>query len=165
VLAYLLLAAAQVVGLAMIPAGYPGVWLQLGAIAAFGWWSDLSTEAGVVPLAILAMVALSADLTNLVVAGSRGDPVACRRLGIFALAGGVLGAVAAHWLPVVGSFFGALGGSLLGAMIGLARGRSTVDGRPRQPKAGPATAFGLAMRVTAGVAAALYTLLEFPGGG
>jgi len=164
-LAYVLLGIAQVVGLALIPAGYPGVWLQLAAIAAFGWWSGFP-EAGVVPLAILTVIALSAEITTFVAAGDRSDPE-LRRAGSWTLAGGVGGAMAGHGVPVMGGLFGAVIGALLGLAVGRVRERLRRTGnrvRALSPSPTASAMLGLVLRVAAGVVVATVALLESPAG-
>lgn len=153
-LAYLLLGVAQVIGLSMIPVGLPGVWLQLATVALFGWWTGFG-EVGIIPLLILTAVALTAEVTNLAVAGNRGDPDVRRRIGLAALAGGLVCSVAGYWYPVVGSMFGAIVGAFLGGAIGLIRTRRSGGAHT----GAGAMLLGTTMKVAAGIVVAAFAML------
>jgi hypothetical protein len=154
VLAYLLLGVAQAAGLALIPFGAPGLWVQLAALALFGWWTDFAVF-GPVPLGILLVVALAAELIEAPLARGRMGAGARRRLGFGGLAGGAAGAGAGVFFPLLGSMFGALLGALAGSLLSSFRLRPPGIGRG---------AFGgqvvaMATRTAAGIVIAAFALL------
>ena len=152
--AYLLLGLAQVAGLLLTPFGAPGIWLQLGALGLFAWWSEFE-PVGSIPLLVLVAIVLTAELAEAPLAGGRIERSLRRRAGGVGLAGAVAGAIAGVPFPLVGSLFGALLGALVGATIG---GLSA----PRPPRRGWATLGGqvlaMALRAAAGVGVALFAL-------
>ncbi|MDR0788072.1 MAG: hypothetical protein LBG44_09425 [Gemmatimonadota bacterium] len=165
ILTFLLLGVGQVIGLLLIPMGYPGVWLQLAVLAGFGWWTG-SAEAGTVPLAVLALISLSAGLASRVVPGVRGSREERRRFGALALPGALVGAGTGWWMAMPGSFAGALMGALLGVFAGWFLERSRRGPDPFQPPAiGVGPLIGIALRVTAGVVVAASALLAARSGG
>jgi hypothetical protein len=118
VVAYVLLGLAQVTGLLMIPFGAPGVWVQLAALLGFAWWTDFAVI-GVIPILILTIVALAAELAALALSGSKAfETKIRRRVGFAGLAGGGAGAAVGVPLPVLGSVFGALLGAFVGSPVG-----------------------------------------------
>ncbi len=116
-LAYLLLALAQTLGVLAIPFGAPGLWLQVAALGLYGWWTEFTTF-GTVPLVLLFFVALAAELAELPLVGGRIPRSVRRRPGLAAVAGATAGAVLGEFFPLLGSMFGALAGALVGAFLG-----------------------------------------------
>jgi uncharacterized protein YqgC (DUF456 family) len=106
-LPYLALAAAQLVGLVLIPVGLPGLWVQVGALALYGWLTGFQTVGAASMIAVLVLAGI----------GETAE---------FVL-GGVAGAVVGLPLPILGSVVGAFVGSFAGAaLLELTRGRGTV---------------------------------------
>ena len=150
--AYLLLGIAQLAGLASIVFGIPGAWLQLAALALFGWWTDFA-QVGVIPLVILLVLVSVAEILILQTGRSEPDRGAQRTIGIAGLLGGIGGAAFGLGFPLVGSIFGAFFGSCLGATLG---------GWRLQSRRGSATRMlprvaSTAIRTTAGIAVAAFT--------
>jgi hypothetical protein len=154
VLAYLLLALAQTLGVLAIPFGAPGLWLQVAALWLFGWWTEFGVV-GPVPLIILLFVALAAELAELPLVGGRLPRAARRRPGLAAVGGAVVGAVIGEFVPLVGSLFGALAGAFVGAFLGVLGG-----GRPRQAGANVVgLVLAISLKTAASVVIAVFTLI------
>jgi uncharacterized protein len=153
VLAYLLLGLAQAIGLLLIPFGVPGLWVQIAALALFGWWTDFATV-GTVPLMILLVVGLAGELAEGPLTGGRIGRSARRWMGFAALAGGFAGAALGRYFPLVGSLFGAFVGSFL----------ATAIAGFTLPGASPGSRFGqvlaITMKVAAGIVVATFALLS-----
>lgn len=114
-MAYALLALAQLAGLLLIPFGLPGTWVQVGAVAAYGFATGWETV-GWPTVAFAAAAALLAEVFEWVL-GARyarrygGSP----RAAWGAVIGGVVGAMVGLPVPVVGSVIGAFVGAFAGA--------------------------------------------------
>ena len=156
-LAYLLLVLAQVIGLLMIPFGAPGVWLQIAALGAYGWWTEFAMF-GPIPLFVLVIVAVAAELASLVLSSKSLDTQLRRRVGFTGLAGAGAGAAIGIPVPLLGSLFGALLGAFVGSILG------TLG--PRVERSGCGALGGLlvatSLKAAAGFAAAVFTLFIFP---
>lgn len=114
-MAYLLLVLAQLAGLALIPFGLPGLWLQVAALAIFGWATAFQTVSWII-VGVVAALALVAEVAELVL-GSRfarryGGG---RRSAWGATLGGLVGALVGLPLPLLGSVLGAMVGAFVGA--------------------------------------------------
>jgi len=153
VIAYLLLGIAQVVGLVMIPFGFPGVWIQVAAIAGYAWWTEFALV-GPIPVLILASLALMSEIAAMIFAESRSDTKARRRVGLAALLGGGAGALVGYPLPLLGSLFGGSLGAVLGSFMGVIGVRLDNPGGPS--RAGMMIA--ATARTAAGLAAAIFTI-------
>ena len=113
----LLLVAAAVAGLLLIPLGLPGLWVILLGLLAYGWLTDFRTLSG-------GLVALAVGLAVLgeVVESWIGFRFArryggSRRAGWGALVGGVAGAIVGVPVPVIGSVIGGFAGAFAGAAL------------------------------------------------
>lgn len=159
-MAYLLLVALQLVGLALIPFGLPGLWLEVAAFVGYAWLTDFRTV-GTIAIAVVVALALLAELAE-VVLGARfarrfGGG---RRAAWGAVVGGMVGAVVGLPVPLVGSVLGALVGSFVGAVL---------LELTRRQGAAPALRVGwgallgwsaaIALKVGAGVVILVFTLL------
>jgi hypothetical protein len=133
-LAYLLLAVAQILGLILIPFGLPGTWLQVAALIGFAWWTGFATV-GIVPIVVVLLLALLAEIGELLLAGTvrpdlrrrpsrgvgrhprrdRGRHGRCSRF------------------PLLGSVFGAMIGAFVGAALFELFGGSALLAPPRAP--------------------------------
>lgn len=116
-MAYALLAVAQVVGLLLIPFGLPGIWLQVGALAVYGYFTEF-TSIGPTAILVATVLALVAEVIEFML----GARFATRygggsRAGWGAILGGLVGAVLGVPLPVIGSVVGAFVGSFVGAAL------------------------------------------------
>lgn len=116
-MAYLLLAVGQAAGLLLIPFGLPGLWLQVGVLAAFGWWTGFETV-GVYSLALVLFLALVAEIAEFLLSGRFARRYGGgRRAATGAIVGGLLGAFAGIPVPILGSVVGAMLGSFVGAAL------------------------------------------------
>lgn len=153
-MAYLLLAAAQAVGLLLIPFSGLGLWLQLLALGAFAWQTGFQPVGGI-PLAVLVGLGIIAELVRLAT-GAHDIPEPIRkRLGISGVAGGFAGAAAGVALPLLGSMFGALLGSAIATLIGTGTLRTVTGPRSRVA----ASALAMTLSTATSVAIAVFTLL------
>ncbi|HUE97370.1 MAG TPA: DUF456 family protein [Longimicrobiaceae bacterium] len=112
--AYVVLGLAQMAGLLLLPVWPAGIWLQLGSLALYGWWSGFD-PVGWIPLLILLAAAVLAEAVEPPLAGGKIDAATRRRGGTGGLVGGGCGALAGYTYPLLGSLFGALLGAVLGA--------------------------------------------------
>lgn len=116
-MAYLLLALAQIAGIAMIPFGLPGLWIQLGALTIFAWATGFATV-GAVPIAIVAFLAITAEITELLLAGRFARRYGGGRRAAFgAVIGAAAGALLGVPVPLLGSVLGAMCGAFFGAAL------------------------------------------------
>jgi uncharacterized protein len=112
-----LLAVVLIVGVCLIPAGLPGIWLIVAAAATFNWLSG-TQRIGIVTVVGVFLLAVLAEGLDLVLAAR-----AARRYGGSSRAawgaaiGGLAGALIGVPIPVEGSVVGALTGVFLGALI------------------------------------------------
>lgn len=162
--AYLLLALAQVAGLLLIPFGLPGLWLQIGALALFGWWTGWTTV-GLFPVGAAILLGLGAEWLEFALGGRYARRFGGgRRAAWGAILGGVAGAVIGVPLPIIGSIIGAFVGSFVGAVLG-----ELSTGRGAHPalRAGWGALLGrlvaTAVKVGIGVAVAAVALLSALG--
>jgi uncharacterized protein YqgC (DUF456 family) len=126
-LPYLALAAAQLVGLVLIPVGLPGLWVQVGALALYGWLTGFQTVGAASMIAVLVLAGIG-ETAEFVLGGRYARRAGGgRRAEWGAVLGGVAGAVVGLPLPILGSVVGAFVGSFAGAaLLELTRGRGTV---------------------------------------
>lgn len=116
-MAILLLLAAQVAGLLLIPFGLPGTWLQVLALAGFAWATGFR-EVGFVPIALALALAIAAEVGEFVLGGRYAERYGgSRRAAWGAILGGIVGAVLGVPIPIVGSVIGAFAGSFVGAAL------------------------------------------------
>ena len=113
----LLLAAASLVGLVLIPFGLPGLWVILLGILGYGWLTDFqSMSAGFVALILgLALLGEAAEAwIGFRFAQRYGGS---SRAGWGALLGGLIGAIVGVPVPIVGSVVGGFVGAFAGAAV------------------------------------------------
>jgi len=115
--AALLMLAAALAGLVLIPFGLPGLWLIVLAIIGYGWLTDFQTMSAWF-LILVIVLALAGELIEAWIgfrfARRYGGS---RRAGWGALIGGLVGAVIGVPLPVVGSVIGGFVGAFVGATV------------------------------------------------
>ncbi len=114
---YALLVVLQVVGLCLIPFGFPGLWLQIAALVGYGFLTGFATVgAGAIGLAVA--LALVAEGIEFWLGGHFARRYGgSRAAGWGAILGGIAGAVAGLPIPVVGSIVGSFVGSFAGAVV------------------------------------------------
>jgi hypothetical protein len=116
-LAVLVLAAAGVVGLLLIPLGLPGLWLIVLGVLAYGWLTDFRTlTAGLVALTV-GLAGLGEAVEAWVGFRFARRYGASKRAGWGALVGGLAGAVVGVPVPVIGSVIGGFAGAFAGAAL------------------------------------------------
>ena len=113
---YLVLAALQLIGLALVPLGLPGLWLMLLAGVGYRLLVPATglTWQWIVVATVLAAIAEILELSlSLKYTRKYGGS---KRAGWGALFGGLIGAVVGVPVPIIGSVIGAFAGSFLGAL-------------------------------------------------
>lgn len=116
-MAYFLLLLAQVAGLLLIPFGLPGIWVQVGALAAFAAWTGF-TVVGWVPIAVVVAIAAAAEVIEFLLGGSFARKYGGgRRAAWGAILGGIVGAILGVPVPIVGSVIGSFLGAFAGAVL------------------------------------------------
>ncbi len=114
----LLLLAAVIGGLVMIPLGLPGIWLMI--LAGVGHHLLVAPPTiGWLTLGLLVVIALGAEWLEFSVAGRYTQKYGgSRRASWGAIAGGLVGAFVGIPVPVIGSVIGAFAGAFIGALLG-----------------------------------------------
>src|SRR4051794_24171105 len=132
----LVLAAASVIGLLLIPFGLPGLWVILFGIIGYGWITNFRTlSTGFLVLAI-ALALLGEVLESWVGFRFAKRYGGSSRAGWGALVGGLVGAVVGVPIPVIGSVSGGfVGGPVRGGAVGCTKGRQGRGGGPGRPGA------------------------------
>lgn len=115
--AALLLAAAGIGGLLLIPFGLPGLWVIVLGILACGWLTGFrALTPGLVALAI--GLALVGEIVEAWIGFRFAERYGgSRRAGWGALVGGLIGAVVGVPVPVIGSVVGGFVGAFAGAAL------------------------------------------------
>jgi uncharacterized protein YqgC (DUF456 family) len=115
--AYVLLALAQLAGIALVPLGLPGMWVQLAALGAYGWYTGFQTV-GAWTIGIVAALALAGEVLEWTIGARYARRYGGgRRAEWGAVLGGIVGAMAGVPLPIVGSVVGAFLGAFAGAAL------------------------------------------------
>ena len=117
VLAIVVLAAALLVGLLLIPLGLPGLWVMVGGILAFGWLTGFRSVGVAMIAIVLALAFLGEIIENWIGFRYAKRYGGSSRSGWGALIGGLIGAVIGVPVAVIGSVIGALLGSFIGAAL------------------------------------------------
>lgn len=155
----LLLGAIVLLGLVMIPLGFPGTWIIAAAAAGYrilvpnggvGWFT-------VACVTILAVIGAAADLA---LAGRYARKYGgSRRAGWGAVIGGMVGAFIGIPVPVVGPVLGALAGAFVGALaFELTAGTTGVNATRVATGALIGRAVGAAINVAIGLMMAAWVL-------
>jgi len=135
----LLLLAVNALGVLLVAMSLPGTWLIAAATALFAWLHGYPRILGIAPLVILLVIALVAEVLELV-AGAAGVRAVggSARGAMGAVMGGVIGGIAGTFLipvPILGSILGAALGSFAGAFIAERPGEHGMDARMESGKA------------------------------
>jgi uncharacterized protein YqgC (DUF456 family) len=113
----IILIAAGIIGLLLIPFGLPGTWVILLGILGYGWLTDFQTI-GIAFLGLMIVLAIIGE----VIETWLGFRFAKRyggssRAGWGALIGGLIGAIVGVPVPVIGSVIGGFVGAFIGAAV------------------------------------------------
>lgn len=112
---YALLVLAQVAGLLLIPFGLPGTWVQVGAVAAYGFATDFQTI-GWGTFALLLVLAAAGEAMEFALGGRYARKYGgSRRAAWGAILGGLVGAFVGVPVFLIGSVIGAFVGAFVGA--------------------------------------------------
>ncbi len=116
-MAYLLLALAQGIGLLLIPFGLPGLWVQVGALVLYAWFTGF-VAVGATSILIVFALALAAEIGEFVLGARYARRYGGgRRAEWGAILGGIAGAFLGLPIPLVGSVVGAFVGAFAGATL------------------------------------------------
>jgi uncharacterized protein len=115
--ATLVLIAASLVGLALIPLGLPGLWVIVLGIIGYGWLTDYRTVSGVFLAIVLGLALVGELLESWVGFRFARRYGGSRRAGWGALIGGLVGAIVGVPVPIVGSVIGGFAGAFVGAAV------------------------------------------------
>lgn len=114
---FLLLVAAQLGGLLLVPLGLPGLWLMLAAAVAHQLLADPATIGWTAILVATALATVAEILEFTLSVRYTKKYGGSKRAGWGALLGGLVGAVMGVPIPIIGSVIGAFAGSFVGALI------------------------------------------------
>ena len=115
--AVLLLVAAAVTGLFLIPFGLPGLWVIVLGILAYGWLTDFHTLTGAM-MGLVIGLALVGEMIEAWIGFRFAERYGgSKRAGWGALVGGLLGAIVGVPVPLIGSVVGGFLGAFLGAAV------------------------------------------------
>jgi uncharacterized protein len=116
-LAIILLVAASLTGLVLIPLGLPGLWVILLGILGYGWMTDFRTmSAGFLIFAIV-LAFLGEVFESWIGFRYATKYGGSRRAGWGALVGGLIGAVMGVPVPIIGSVIGGFVGAFIWAAV------------------------------------------------
>ncbi len=160
----LLLGAATIAGLVLIPFGLPGLWVIVLGILGYGWLTDFRTLGAGFLVAILVLALLGEVAEAWIGFRFARRYGGSSRAGWGALVGGLVGAIVGVPVPVVGSVVGGFVGAFAGAaLFEFSRARHT-EGAARAgwgAVLGRAAAAGLKMALGVAMAAgALFRALR-----
>ena len=115
--AVILLIAASLVGLVLIPLGLPGLWVIVLAILGYGYLTDFRTLSAFFIGVVVALALLGEVFESWVGFRFAQKYGGSSRAGWGALVGGLIGAVVGVPVPIVGSVIGGFVGAFLGAAL------------------------------------------------
>lgn len=116
-MALVLLVAAILLSLFLVPIGLPGTWLMIAAAVAYDYLSP-SGSVGWVAIGITLILAFIAEVFEWTLASKFAKKYGgSKRAGWGAFFGGLIGAFVGVPIPVLGSMFGAFVGAFAGALI------------------------------------------------
>ncbi len=113
----LLLVAAGLVGLVLIPFGLPGLWVIVLGILGYGWLTDFRTLSAGLLVLIIGLAVLGEVLEAWVGFRFARRYGGSSRAGWGALVGGLIGAIVGVPVPVIGSVVGGFLGAFVGAAV------------------------------------------------
>ncbi|HEX8276826.1 MAG TPA: DUF456 domain-containing protein [Longimicrobiaceae bacterium] len=114
---YAVLVVLQVVGLLLVPFGFPGLWVQIASLVVYGFLTDFATV-GVPVIAAAVVLAVIAEAIEFWLGGHFARRYGgSRAAGWGAILGGIVGAVVGVPIFLVGSIIGSFVGSFAGAVL------------------------------------------------
>lgn len=135
-LAIVLLAAALLGGLVLVPLGLPGLWIMLGAGLVF-WIALPAGGIGVVSFGIAAALVVLAEVLEFGISGRYARRYGgSRRASWGAIIGGVVGAIVGVPVPILGSLAGAMLGAFVGAFAAELSVRRDIRSNPTRVATG-----------------------------
>jgi uncharacterized protein len=154
----LLLAAALLVGLLLIPLGLPGLWLMVGAALLYSY---AKPGISIWTIGALTLLALIAEIIEFSLSGRYARKYGgSRRAGWGAIIGGVVGAFVWTPLPVIGPMIGAFAGAFVGAWLAEKTKGTAVGGATRVATGALlGRIVAVAMKVGIGLVLAVWILL------
>lgn len=151
---YLLLLLLNLTGLGLAIVSLPGLWLMVGATAAFAWVTGFNVYVGWPGLITVLALAALAEIAEFL-AGAAGTKQAggSKRGMLGAIVGGIVGAIVlTPYFPVVGTIAGACLGSFAGAFaIETAIGREYGDAATIGVGAAKGRLYGTILKLIFGV--------------
>ncbi|MBY0488903.1 MAG: DUF456 domain-containing protein [Gemmatimonadaceae bacterium] len=155
----LLLVAALLVGLALVPLGLPGLWGMLGATL-LHWVVVPAGPIGPVTFGVVAALVVVAEVLEFTIAGRYArEHGGSRRASFGAILGGLVGAVLGVPVPVVGSMLGAFAGAFVGALLGELTVAKAQRGEPVRVARGALLGRVAAAAVKTGIGVAIVALV------
>ncbi len=116
-LALTLLTLALLGGLLLVPLGFPGFWIMLGATLVY-WIAVPDGSVGLMTLLVAGVLVVIAEVLEFTIAGRYARKYGgSRRASFGAIAGGIVGAILGVPVPLVGSMIGAFAGAFAGALL------------------------------------------------
>ncbi|MBW3627757.1 MAG: DUF456 domain-containing protein [Gemmatimonadetes bacterium] len=114
---FMILVAAQVLGLFLTAIGLPGLWLQVVSLGIFAWLGGFVTVSAI-SVGVVVVLALLAEVAEFLLGGRYAKKYGGgSRAAMGAIIGGIVGALVGFPLPLLGSVFGAMFGAFLGAFL------------------------------------------------
>lgn len=158
-LALMLLFAALILALLLVPLGLPGLWVMLGVTFVY-WLAVPAGSVGVFTLAVVGTLVVIAEVLEFVVAGRYARRYGgSKRAAWGAIVGGLVGAVVGVPLPVIGSMIGAFAGAFLGALGAELTVPRATRGEPVQVAKGALLGRVVAAALKVGVGVAILVLV------
>ena len=153
--AVLLLAAALLGGLVLVPLGFPGLWIMLGAGLLY-WVLLPAGGIGLWTLVGAALIVVTAEVLEYTIAGRYTRKYGgSKRAGWGAIAGGLVGAVIGVPVPVIGSLVGAFAGAFVGAFVAEWTVHRDLRGNPTRVATGALVGRAVAAAVKSGMGVAV----------
>jgi len=115
--AVLLLVAASIIGLLLIPFGLPGLWVILLGIVGYGWLTDFETMIATFLIVIIGLAILAEAFEAWIGFRFAKRYGGSSRAGWGALVGGLVGAIVGVPVPIIGSVVGGFVGAFVGAAV------------------------------------------------
>src|SRR5690242_19944214 len=117
ILALVVLIAADLVGLFLVPLGLPGLWVMVGGFLLYGWMTEFHSTAVWMIAAVVILAFIGEILESWLGFKFAKRYGGSNRSGWGALIGGLVGAAMGVPVPIIGSVIGAFIGSFVGAAL------------------------------------------------